>query len=524
MALGCWALIGTLAVATGCSGAGALAPEDEVAPDAILTTPAVFVDDDGDLIQLAPDDDASDSVYFQQDPYVQYNTNYLHADERGCKSCHADLKAMLMESAYNHPGRDGVDTEWTVKTCRGCHSSSNNEDYFTESGLFGDLMHATHMDVETECWNCHATSSTSMTGHFTDDDGKMLLWEDARANALRGFIDIAADAVDESAFSFDQEEVVDPETLFNLTPQFYENDYMRAEKTRNNEPLDEKMLEEWTVTVSGEVSQEKTFNLKELIDDPSVPKVTQKMKWHCVLNPFGGNGIGQVEATGIPVSYLVEQCGGLTGDAASILPIGADGFQDVGGVDISHYESNVSIIAYEMNGEPLTWNNGYPATFMMTGVGTGCFVKEVGDIVFQGPDGPLWDPAGWDKSVDDHSNFNNPNIGIIGLKDGQVVRTGETVSIGGYADAFDRVITSIELSFDRGTTWKTLPTPGTDNARWVKWSYDFTPEEDGTYYVMARATSDEGVTSDLTVDCMLTATADPDSIALGNGAAPVDEI
>lgn len=503
-----------LAVLAGCVSQAA-PEEQEVSPSAVKTAPEVFVDDDGDLIQLAPFDDRTDAAWYQQAQFKQFNTNYLHADERGCKSCHADLARTVHESAYNHPAQDGLDVDWTILQCRGCHSTSGYQLDITDNNHFADIIHGAHMDVDTECWNCHATSSANLTTEL-EGAGKMLLWEDSRAEQLRGFTDIAADDLDEGTFSYNQDLIMalDEDDMPNIAVEYYENDYMRTENTNNDVPLDPQMLEDWTITVSGEVNEEKTFNLKELIDDPNVPKETKVMKWHCILNAFGGNVVGQAEMTGIPYSWLIEQCGGLTDNAAAIMNVGADGFSDGAGAALEKVFDGAAMVAYEMNGEPLSWKNGYPAVGIIGGVACGCYAKQLGDLVVTGKDDPIWHGAGREAtSLEGETRlYNTPNIGIIGLKDGQVVKTGESIHLEGYADAFDKTIAAVELSFDRGATWKRFDIGATDVDKLTTWSYDVAFPEDGTYYIMARAEDSEGNVSMFTIDRMVTAVADPSAL------------
>ncbi|ACV22698.1 Oxidoreductase molybdopterin binding domain [Slackia heliotrinireducens] len=510
-ALGATALLAGALCAVGCAQTEAENPDD--ASSVVIENPAVFVDDDGDLIQLAPFDDRTNAAWYQQDPFKQFNTNYLHADQRGCKSCHSDLADLVWNSEYYHPGRYGLNVEWTVQTCRGCHSTSGYGIDITEDNKFGDIMHATHMNVETECWSCHATSSSNLI-YDSDTEGTMLLWEDARTEELRGFTDIASDDMD-GEFTYNQDLVMDVEDLPSIDVQFYEWDYKRIENEANDVPLDAQMMKDWTITMSGKVKEEKTWNLQDLIDDPNVPKETKVVKWHCVLNAFGGNVIGQAEVTGIPYSWLIEQCGGLTEDANGIENFSADGFSDGASVPLELVTDGTALVVYEVNGEPLTWSVGYPCFGMAGGTACGSWAKQLSDIVVTGPETPFFNmvtgrPASADEN--DTLQYNNPNVGIIGLKDGQVVQAGEPLTIQGYADAFDKEITAVELSFDRGATWKTFPVSGTDLEKLLIWEYTFTPDA-GSYYVEARAVNSDGKTSSLNFSRMFTAVEDIDSVS-----------
>jgi DMSO/TMAO reductase YedYZ molybdopterin-dependent catalytic subunit len=460
-----------------------------------LYLPKIFEDDSGNLIQLTPDETVADAYYFQQEGFVPYNTYYAKADERGCKSCHSDLAKLLDESPYEHIGMNcGQDTEWTIDQCVACHEFNNG--YFTVDNSFATMIHGIHNGT-AECWNCHDTSTTS-----DSSDSSMYLWEKVAHQKLRGITDIP-DTDMPSDFTFTQDEISDADSLYNLNGQYYDWDYLRKQNTKNDVPLDEQLVKDWTITVSGEVEKTMTFNLADLI--ASGPSETHLMKWHCILNAVGGNGIGQVMATGIPLSYLTDQAG-IKETAVSIMGVGADGFMVHGGVDLKLLEGRTAMIVYEMNGEPLTWNNGYPCVLMFGGVACGCFVKEVSDLVFLGADDPICEMTG---SPDLEGNMiNKPDVGIVGFKEGQIVQTGEPITFKGYADAYDETIIALEFSMDRGKTWKRFETPNTDVEKWITWEYAFTPEEDRAYCFAVRAITNTGKVNTTMIEKLFVAHSD----------------
>jgi DMSO/TMAO reductase YedYZ molybdopterin-dependent catalytic subunit len=496
-------LVACVALVFGVAGCTQPQEQTEDPYTAELYLPHVIEDDDGTLIQLTPNESVADAYYFQQEGFVPYNTYYAKSDKRGCKSCHSDLMRLLEEAPYEHIGiGTGLDTEWTVTQCVGCHEFSN--DYFTIENSFSTMIHALHGEV-AQCWNCHDTSTTSDTS-----DSSMYLWDEVRHGKLRGISDIA-DADMPDTFTFSQDEISDEEYLFNLNAQYYDWDYLRKQNTVNGVELDEQLVKDWTISISGEVDKKMTFNLADLI--ANAPKETVPMKWHCVLNPVGGNGIGQVMATGIPLSYLTDQAG-IKDSAASLLAIGADGFQDHGGVDLRLLEGKHVMLVYEMNGEPLTWNNGYPCVIMIGGVGCGCFVKQVSDIVFLSADEPFFEATGWPDL--EGGITNKPDVGIIGLKEGQVVKTGEQLVIKGYADAYDETVVAVELSMDRGKTWKSFDTSATDVEKWITWEYRFTPEEDRAYCIAVRAVTDKGKVNTTIIEKMFVARSDIAGLAVSS--------
>ena len=78
--------------------------------------------------------------------------------------------------------------------------------------------------------------------------------------------------------------------------------------------LPQSMFDEWEITVDGNVNKPFTAKLPDLVAEAEAAGVvvTKPSKMVCELNPIGGGGIGQVEITGIPTSWLIEKAGGYT--------------------------------------------------------------------------------------------------------------------------------------------------------------------------------------------------------------------
>ncbi|WP_302963180.1 molybdopterin-dependent oxidoreductase [uncultured Adlercreutzia sp.] len=441
--------------------------------------PKIVEKDDGTLIQITPEDTIDDVAYFKQPGFQAYNTVYLDADNRGCKSCHEDLRQLLADGEYEHPGLNGIDCEWTVDSCIDCHEYGRGS-YQTVEDSFSTMIHAIHRD-DADCWSCHDTSTTDESSKST-----MYLWDAVKHAKLRGITDIDSDGIT-GAFASTQDGAVSQEELFDLNAIYFDWDRLRRDNRVENVPLDESLLDEWTITVGGAVEQEKTWSLRDLMEN--APSETHLIKLHCTLEPNGGGGIGQVEATGIPLSFFTEQVG-VKDTAVSIMLQGQEGY--AAGTTMESIKDQTAMVVYEINGEPVSWSNGYPCLFMTGGTGAGCFVKELSGIQFcdaqTTAENGLGDRNGWWDQ--DYVMVNTPNAGIIGLEEGEIVQAGQPLTIEGYADAYDRPIVAIEISMDRGKTWKRFDIEENNTDQWVRWSYEFTPEADGAYCIAVRALTD----------------------------------
>lgn len=114
---------------------------------------------------------------------------------------------------------------------------------------------------------------------------------------------------------------------------------------------------------------------------------------------------------------------------------------------------------------------------------------------------------GW-RTSDYSEVYNNPNVGITGLKEGQVVQTGEPLVVEGYADSFGLETIGLEVSLDRGATWKRFDIIDTAIERLITWEFEFTPETDGAYYIGVRAVNEEGTVTVDPVEKMIIARSD----------------
>lgn len=513
-------LVGAMLFSVGCAQASNPAQETPNPETEQLYLPTVFADTDGDLIQITPNEDVDDVAFMKQRRLMPFNTYYMDADHRGCKSCHDDLRAVLDESPYEHVAINGLDVEWTVEMCLGCHANGTNG-YFTVEHAFASEMHAIHRDT-ADCWNCHDTDTT-----WNGDNPTMYLWDSVSHDKLRGIDDIGADAMADT-FAWSQDYITAQEDLYNLNEQYYDWDYIRMEKEEAGEPLDEEMRDNWTISVSGEVEKPMTFNLGELIK--TAPMETRTMKWACMINPIGGPGLGQAEFTGIPLSYLTDQCG-LKETATAIWPESIDGFVDPGAIELAKTAGGDALLAVEINGEPVSWENGYPCILVLGGPSCGCYVKQLSNINFVNADTSLYEIKGWPSldnaeegkdyiyymdgwpNRDYTDSYDSPNAGIIGLKEGQIVKTGEKLTIEGYADCYSDQTVAVEISMDRGKTWKRFDTSSSDPMRFITWTYEFTPEEDAAYCIAVRAVDINGQVTEKPIEKMIVAHSDLDNFS-----------
>ena len=415
----------------------------------------VIKDINGTLVQRTPN---SADGYGDNQP----NVYYLNADGRGCDSCHDDLEATLFALRPFHVGMvGGYDNEWNVTECITCHTDETPN----WIGTIAPTIHSLHDGIAT-CEACHEIDAKT---------GEYKLWEEVKYDYLQGITNVEDP---QASFTFDQDYLSETGMpVKNWVSRNY--DVVRYEHFINNDPVDESLLDTWTISISGEVDNEMTWTIRDLMEN--APIESKVMVQHCEINPLGGDIIGQAEVTGVPLSWILEQAG-VTDEAKAVTCLAPDG-QQAGyyGVNLDVIDEHEAILAFEINGRPLTWMEGYPACIYYSGVTASRNTKSISDIVVV-PNTYDGIGVGGDKTL---RGLNKPNVGIINTMDGQVIQAGEPYTFEGWCNAWEDPVIALEFSMDNGATWTRFDTPGCDTERWVHWTYTWTPEVDvDTAYVL----------------------------------------
>ena len=451
---------------------------------------------DGRFVQRTPSENISadydaEGAYSHPAKNALYNCAYLKADERGCNACHDDLGALLNSCSYGHTdltNNIGIDID--VQMCIDCHTVG--EGYQTTFYDFGTLIHGIHQDVEgATCESCH---------NMTEDGEGFTMWDVSKHSLLRG---ITAVEDVEGDFSWNQTDVIPQEDLFNYSWYYRGSDYLRNWREANGGEADTSIYDQWNISLTGLVNNEVNYTLADLIKE--APSVTKAVTMQCTLNPTGGPYLGNCVVTGIDLNWLIEQAGGFTDDAYAIYSSSADG--NANSMLISNLEGKDALLVYEINGEPLEWDQG--------GTGAPICCKELSDIIAVDENDPsVWEYDGW-TTEDGTGYYNKPNVGIWGTPEGLCVQAGEPYTFKGYAASWDQPTVALEFSMDGGNTWTRYDTPDSTVNNWVSWQFTWTPPEgvDSAYVLMVRAVTEDGATTPGPVEVMVNAKSDLDAFA-----------
>jgi DMSO/TMAO reductase YedYZ molybdopterin-dependent catalytic subunit len=166
-----------------------------------------------------------------------------------------------------------------------------------------------------------------------------------------------------------------------------------------------------------------------------------------------------------------------------------------------------TLIAYEMNGEPLPHWNGFPARIIVPGWTGTYWVKHLTSIaVATKPFDGFWMKSAYRiplgkfpmvaRFTSQETAANTPitemvvNSLVTSHGDGATVKAGSKVVVSGIAWDGGYGISSVDISVDGGKTW-TAAALGQDLGQFAfrPWSHRFSPEAVGRHVVKVRATN-----------------------------------
>jgi DMSO/TMAO reductase YedYZ molybdopterin-dependent catalytic subunit len=247
----------------------------------------------------------------------------------------------------------------------------------------------------------------------------------------------------------------------------------------------------WRLEVGGLVQRPLAFTLEQL---RTLPEMVQYLTLQCISNEVGGDLMGNAQWRGVSLPELLERAE-LRAGAADVVLYSADGYTD--SIPLAKAMQKDTMLAYEMNGEVLPRNHGFPLRLLVPDIYGMKNVKwvtkiEVVEYDFKG----YWMQRGWSDvaTMNTTSRIDVP-------RNRSFLRAGPNL-IGGVAVAGQRGITRVEVSTDGGGTWNaaTVRAPLGPNT-WSLWLYRWEAPDDATAErkILVRATDGNGVPQTSTV-------------------------
>jgi DMSO/TMAO reductase YedYZ molybdopterin-dependent catalytic subunit len=288
----------------------------------------------------------------------------------------------------------------------------------------------------------------------------------------------------------------------------------------------------WKITAGGDGANAQTeLSLDDLKKMPAFEVIA--------VNQCSGNrrGLFQPHVAGVEWGYGAMGCARWKGarlrdvlekitlkkEAIEIVFDGADGPviektpDFIKSIPVWKAMEETTLIAYEMNGQPLPHFNGFPARIVVPGWTGTYWVKHITSInAVTKPESGFWMNPAYriplgkfpvvSRFATQDTSANTPitemvvNSLISSPLDGAQVKAGSTVTVGGIAWDGGYGIRGVEVSTDGGKTWMKA-TLWQDLGRFAfrEFSFAFKPKGRGRQTIMARATNaiGQGQTTEL---------------------------
>ncbi|MBV8586862.1 MAG: molybdopterin-dependent oxidoreductase [Verrucomicrobia bacterium] len=252
----------------------------------------------------------------------------------------------------------------------------------------------------------------------------------------------------------------------------------------------------WRFEVAGLVEEPKSYSFAQIAELPAVEQETTLM---CISNPVGGGLISNAVWKGVPLPRVLALSQPKTG-AMALLFHAADGYFET--IPIEKALSETTLLAYEMNGEPLPRIHGFPLRMITPGLYGEKNPKWITKVELLAENDPrlvrqhgcgFYKEQGWGPNftVPTTSRIDSPESDSGEFNDD--FKINQPVEFHGMAFGGDRGISKVELSFDSGKSWQEaeITEPGT-KISWSFWKYTWTPQTLGDTEIVVRATDGQG--------------------------------
>ena len=217
---------------------------------------------------------------------------------------------------------------------------------------------------------------------------------------------------------------------------------------------------------------------------------------------WGLGAIGVARWTGVPLARLLDAAG-VQPAALEVVPEGLDELHVRRPLPMTRALAEDSLVALQMNGEPLPPDHGFPARLVVPGWAAVASVKWLGRVEVTSKRTFTW----WNT---EHYVLRGPSYAAEGPGDGEVIREQVPKSafelprparlpagyhvLTGRSWSPDAPIERVQISTDGGGTWSnaSLREPNLPGA-WVRsiFGWEAAP---GSYELRARATDERGRT------------------------------
>ena len=238
---------------------------------------------------------------------------------------------------------------------------------------------------------------------------------------------------------------------------------------------------DWKLKISGLVESPYSLDYRSMQNDFEVVEMVHTLT--CISNTVGGDLIGTAVWRGVRLKDVLDRAK-LKDGIVDIVFRGAEGYSD--SVPLAEALQDDTLLVFGMNGEALNTEHGFPARIIVPDIYGMKNVKWLTEIEavatdYQG----YWMVRGWsdEAQVKTQSRFDVPS---------NTATVERGARLAGVAWAGDRGIRRVEISTDRGKSWKPAVLKRELSSRtWRLWAAEL-ESGSGQVRVMVRAVDGKG--------------------------------
>jgi len=286
--------------------------------------------------------------------------------------------------------------------------------------------------------------------------------------------------------------------------------FKRNQEQFMSSPVD---LDTWRLVIEGQVSQAIKLSFSDILSMPKIELANtlecsgnsrSLLKEKASGNPWTIGGVGNALWGGVRLSEVLEKVT-IAATARHVAFEAVDNPEAAGTVKFIRSiplakALDSTILAYEMNGEPLPLKHGFPLRALALGwTGANC-VKWLGKItLLQQPASGYFMDNVYRIFQKDQEPASGEVVTAIPLKaiitapeNGATLPRG-LIAVRGAAYAGEADVVKVEVSVDDGQNWQAAKFIGPhERFAWRRWEYSWQAEAAGEHIILARATDDQG--------------------------------
>jgi DMSO/TMAO reductase YedYZ molybdopterin-dependent catalytic subunit len=260
----------------------------------------------------------------------------------------------------------------------------------------------------------------------------------------------------------------------------------------------------WTLDVAGLVSTPVRLSYPDML---LMPSVRQAVTLECAGNPPGGALVGTSVWSGVSLATLLKEAG-VRQRASTVVLHGADSGDGEGIPAGTHFARAIplekamepsTLLAYEMNGDPLPAAHGFPVRALVSGWYGMDSVKWLTRIEVL--DQPFAGYFQQEQYVSVRGNGERQPITgmsvsskIVRPSEGEEIRS-DTYRVEGVGWAGERKVAKVKVLVNGIGDWQPANLQAIPAVMlWTPWSYDWHIPRSGQYTLEVRATDEDGNT------------------------------